>query len=152
LTHAALLTPVPELLLQRSEAVLAAHEQVAFGSRAWEVFRKLDVLRVESPVVGYLYASHPETPVGQKVTWTGLYIGHVDSLGGTYPGDPSLRPLVLADDEDDSGYWAVFWHLSDLVKLSPEEWIDIGNLRNFKTQNRYGAGFVPEGPTIVGHP
>ena len=152
-THAALLAPVPEEHLVAGSAVADMYGKVAFGSRAWEVFRNLDVLRGDHPVTAYLYASHPVEHRGPKVTWEGLYVGHVESRGGAYPGSKRLRPPTTAEyQEDRAGYWAVYWHVSSLQPLDADEWVDIADLRNFKTQRRYGQGFVPEGPIVVGHP
>ena len=152
-THAALLAPVPEEHLVDGVEVATRHGHVAYGSRAWEVFRELDRLREGAPIPVYIYASWASTPVGNKVTWQGLYTGHVESRAGSYPGDVRHRPPSTQQyTEDVSGYWAVFWHVRELRHLPRDEWIDVADIRNFKTQKRYGRSFTPEGPIIVGHP
>ena len=69
-----LLAPVPaDLLLDASE--FAGEREVAFGSRAWEVFRELDAIRGGDPVRVWIYASHdPERPLPPTATWTGRYV------------------------------------------------------------------------------
>ena len=58
-----LLAPVPADLLQDASAFAGARE-VAFGSRAWEVFRQLDAIRGDDPVRVWIYASHdPDRPL-----------------------------------------------------------------------------------------
>lgn len=99
----------------------------------------------------YIYASHSRTNVGPTVTWTGQYVGQVDSRGGAYPGDGGIRP-PNTDKEDASRWWYLFWHVADIQRLDRDEWIKIGDLRKFSNQRRYGSGFIPEGPIIVGHP
>lgn len=54
----ALLAPVPLEFLIEGIAVCDRQGKVAFGSRAWEIFRKLDELRNGQPVDVYIYASH----------------------------------------------------------------------------------------------
>lgn len=72
MTHAALLAAVPEEHLLDGQKVAETHGMVAFGSRAWEVFRELDRLRNDEPVPVYIYASHAAAHVGNKVTWSAV--------------------------------------------------------------------------------
>jgi hypothetical protein len=150
-THAALLAPVPEEYLIAGVEIVQRHGKLALGTRAWDVFHRLDELRQGEPVTAYLYASHAEANVGPTVTWTGLYVGYVESRGGAYPGDDGVRP-PNTEEEDASRWWALFWHVTDLQQLTSDEWVRIGDLRKFSSQRRYGSGFIPEGPIIVGHP
>jgi hypothetical protein len=53
--HIALLAPVPLQHLVSGQSVCAAEGRVAFGSRAWELFRELDSLRKGLPVDVYVY-------------------------------------------------------------------------------------------------
>lgn len=74
-------------------------------------------------------------------------MGQVESRGGSYPGDLRLLPPSTQRYADDvSGYWAVYWHVAQLEPLPSDDWIDVADLRNFKTDKRYGRPFVPEGP------
>jgi hypothetical protein len=56
----ALLAPVPLEHLVDGVEVCAREGKVAFGSRAWEVFKQLDEIRAEAPVDVYVYASHAQ--------------------------------------------------------------------------------------------
>lgn len=150
---AALLAPVPEVHLLDGLTTVRFHGKAAYGSRSWEVFRDLDQLRGDEPVVAYLYASHAAQNVGPKVTWQALYIGHVDAPNGTYPGNLKYRPeSATRHPADVGGHWAIYWHLSDLKPLPIEDWAEIGELRRYRTVKRFGRRFVPEGPVIVGRP
>jgi hypothetical protein len=73
----ALLAPVPLEPLNDGQAVCDLQGKVAFGSRAWEIFRKLDELRDGQPVDVYIYASHAPGRPSFKVSWHGIYLKHV---------------------------------------------------------------------------
>lgn len=151
--HAALLAPLPEEHLLDGVETVRRYGQSAYGSRKWEVFRELDELRDPEPVPVYIYASHAERPVGARVTWLALYVGHVEAPGGRYPGNLKYRPRSATEHPADiEGHWAVYWHLTELERLDENDWIDIADLRRYRTQKPYGKGFIPEGPIIVGHP
>lgn len=150
---AALLAPIPEVHLLDALTTVRFHGRAAFGSRSWEVFRDLDHLRGNDPVVAYLYASHASQNVGPKVTWEALYVEHVDAPNGAYPGSLKYRPeSATKHPADVAGHWAVYWHLADLRQLNGPDWLDIADLRRYRTMKPFGQGFVPEGPIIVGHP
>lgn len=152
MTHAALLAPVPEEYLVAGVEIVRRHGKLALGSRAWEVFKRLDELRQGEPVTTYLYASHAEANVVPTVTWTGLYVEQAPaSRRGEYRDADDFRP-PHTEEEDASRWWALFWHVTELRHLPEAEWIKIGDLRKFSSQRRYGSGFIPEGPIIVGHP
>jgi hypothetical protein len=51
----ALLAPVPLQHLRSGQTKAECEGRVAFGSRAWEVFRKLDALREGMPVDVFIY-------------------------------------------------------------------------------------------------
>lgn len=71
----ALLAPVPLVHLQDGAVVCAQESKVAFGSRAWELFRELDNLRNDSLVDVYIYAS--QAPGARpEATWHARYLGH----------------------------------------------------------------------------
>src|SRR3984957_17997483 len=79
--HIALLAPVP--LEDLNSGKIKAEEKggVAFGSRAWELFRELDTLRKGMHVDVYIYASSdPDSDF--EVSWHARYVSHVES------GDP----------------------------------------------------------------
>lgn len=146
---AGLLAPVPLEHLVDGQDVCRAEGKVAFGSRAWEVFRKLDQESLQDlPVL--IYASHADGVVRPLVTWRATYVGHVESRAGAHPqGERYRPPSAIAGGEDRSGYWAVFWEVTDLHRLAEQEYVPIGRLRDIKGR-RYGTGFVPEGPILLG--
>lgn len=153
-THkVSLLASVPEVHLQSGAEICRNEGFVAFGSMAWELFRKLDVLRDGLPVEVLIYPSHAGESVDYTVRWRGKYIGHVHSEGGAHPDGMRHRPpTTTSNPEDNLGHWAVFWHVSDLQPLSDEEAIPIGRLRGYGKKQPYGRGFVPRGPVIVEAP
>ncbi|MDO9556171.1 MAG: hypothetical protein Q7J82_01105 [Coriobacteriia bacterium] len=142
----ALLAPVPADLLEEGERMCEVKGKVAFGTRAWELFRRLDDMRDGLPVDVYFYASHSDT-LDRVVSWRGRYVGHVEGVDGKHPAGRRYRsPLAL---NDGSGWWAVFWEVKDLHQIDP---IPTANFRGYGAQKEYGASFVPEGPMIIEHP
>lgn len=69
--HIALLAPVPIEHLNDATNVCATVGRVAFGSRAWEVFRELDANRNGLPVSAYIYASDEQGAANPEVSWIG---------------------------------------------------------------------------------
>lgn len=142
----ALLAPVPIGLLRQAGAVIDAKGKVAFGSRAWELFRSLDELRDGLPIDVFIYAS--KTDVLEKVvSWRGRYLGHVEGVDGKHPAGRRYRSRLAM--EDGSGWWAVFWELDNLEQIPP---ISTADLRGYGVVSNYGSSFVPEGPIIIDHP
>lgn len=146
---AGLLAPVPETHLRDAEDICRARGKVAFGSRAWEVFRELDLQGGYGlPVL--IYASHSDLGLGLTVTWRATYEGHVESRGGAHPEGDLYRPASATEGgEDQAGYWAIFWEVSNLRAFPQPEHVQIRNLRD-RSGRPYGKGFVPEGPIILG--
>src|SRR5206468_3141526 len=98
--------------------IAADQGRVAFGSRAWEVFRELDGLRKGQPVDVYIYASHTEGPQVFAVTWHAEYIAHVDGIAGAHPAGMQYRPPSTGKyPSDNEGKWAVFWEVQKLRQL-----------------------------------
>jgi hypothetical protein len=152
--HIALLAPVPEEHLIDGQHVAKATGRVAFGSRAWEVFRKLDTLRKGMPVDVYIYASHTAGKDPEfGVSWRARYIRHVESVGGAHPDGMRYRPPSTASyPSDNCGYWAVFWEVEGLHPLPKEEHMSPGVFTGFEKQKRYRHAFPPEGPILIEHP
>ncbi|MDI6711974.1 MAG: hypothetical protein QMD96_01915 [Anaerosomatales bacterium] len=146
----ALLAPVPEVFLPEGKHLCEnpRRGKVAFGSRAWEVFRRLDALRGGLPVYTLIYASHAGAP-RPVASWRGYYIGHVEGVNGAHPDGPKYRPRTAVEDREDEGWWAVFWEVTGLEPLSVP--ISIGELRGFGAKRNY-APFIPEGPVIIERP
>jgi hypothetical protein len=151
--HIALLAPVPLQHLVSGRPMCASEGRVAFGSRAWQIFRELDSLRHGLPVDVYLYASHADGTGLLEASWQARYIGHVESLGGAHPLGMKYRPPTTAQyAKDSSGKWAVFWEVEDLRELAPAQRLALGAFTGFGQRKPYGKPFVPEGPILVEHP
>ena len=145
----ALLTPVPIDHLVDGVEVCRREGKVAYGSQAWETFRRFEDLGgVGAPVL--VYASHNAEHLGPTVSWLGYYLDYVESRRGAHPDRVRFRP-PSCKEEDGTGYWAGFYELRDLAQLDPEARIDIRTLRSLEGKP-YAAGFVPEGPTIITRP
>lgn len=149
----ALLAPVPLEHLQDGQKVCTKEGRVAFGSRAWEVFRQLDSLRKGMPIDVYIYASHTDQPPKFKVSWHARYVRHVDSFNGAHPEGTRFRPPSTAKYPDDNqGYWAVFWEVEALRKLPQPEQMRLADFTGFGKRRAYRRNFVPEGPLLIEHP
>lgn len=155
LQHFALLAPVPTEHLESAMEIVERGDHVAFGTRKWELFRKLDGMREPGDRVrALIYPSEEEGDVKLtfRVCWLGWYEGHVDSKGGAYPGDREKhRPHSTFQHEGDNvGHWAAFWHVSELQQLTPKEQFPIGKIPRISGGLRANA--APRGPEIVGLP
>lgn len=142
----ALLAPVPSVHLEDGETVCRKRGKVAYGSRNWELFRTLDRDRDGLTVDTFIYASQ----VGDHkhvVSWHAYYTGHVESIGGAHPNGARFRPPSTMDDG--TGYWAVFWEVTNLERISP---IPIAEFRGLNALKNYDKLFLPEGPVRVENP
>ena len=152
MTNVALLAPVPLIHLTDGALVCQQEGKVAFGSRAWEVFRDLDRTRVSESVDVLIYASHANADGPAVVTWRAKYIGHVEAKNGTHPEGMQYRPPSTAEHSSDNlGYWAVFWEVTDLHELPADEAIPVKELQSLAGKY-FKASFVPEGPIIMSNP
>lgn len=148
--NVALLAPVPLEHLIDAVTVCNVEGKVAFGSRAWEVFRELDNERNGVPVNVYIYASGDPSSEKFEASWYGRYIGHVQGKNGTHPEEMIFRPSSTAKyPGDNKGHWAVFWELDELRELEPHERIPTGAFTGYKTDKHYKKNFVPKGPLLV---
>ena len=151
--HIALLAPVPLEHLLDGKTVAETTGRVAFGSRAWQVFRELDSLRKGMPVDVYIYASHSAEHRDFEVSWHARYLGHVDSIMGAHPEGMKYRPPSTGQyPSDNSGHWAVFWEVEDLQPLPKDQQTSLGDLTGFGKKKAYGHAFPPEGPLLIEHP
>lgn len=149
----AVLAPVPLEHLESGKGVCASKGKVAFGSRDFQFFRRLDELRGGLPVDVYIYPSHAKGPRHFEARWHARYIGHVESEGGAHPAKSEFRPPSTEKwPEDNLGHWAVFWEVADLRELPEGERLNIRDLRPHGGGKYYGRGFVPEGPILIEHP
>jgi hypothetical protein len=113
--------------LQDAVDVCKSEGKVAFGSRAWEVFRQLDVERNGAPVDVYIYASVDPTADRLEASWYARYTGHVEGKNGAHPDGMRFRPPSTAiNPSDNKGHWAIFWEVDSLLELEPEKRIPTG--------------------------
>jgi hypothetical protein len=139
----ALLAPVP---LEHLKSGGTMKGRVAFGSRAYEIFLKLEELRGDDDVDVYIYASHAGGLHDAEVSWHARYVGFIRSESGLHP-NPKHRPESTFTDTPDS---AVFWEVEDLEPLEPPIWI--GTLKGLGKKKPYGHQFPPHGPVLIEHP
>lgn len=150
--NVALLAPVPLVHLQDGVVVCQEQGKVAFGSRAWEVFRELDLLCQGRPVEVLIYASHANSDGPVMVTWRAEYIGHINGKYGAHPEGMKFRPPSTAEHASDNfGHWAVFWEVQNLRELPIADRKSIKDLQN-RAGVYYKSSFVPEGPVIISSP
>jgi hypothetical protein len=145
----ALLAPVPLVHLEDGQQVCTGMrvDRVAYGSRNWQFFEKLDALRGADCVDVYIYASHADN-LHKVASWRARYVGHVRSTaGGLHPGGEKYRPPSTRGESD---YWAVFWEVRDLKRLADP--IPLTDLRGLDSDHNYDRGFLPEGPMLIEHP
>ncbi|MBR8834217.1 MAG: hypothetical protein DSM106950_09310 [Stigonema ocellatum SAG 48.90 = DSM 106950] len=150
----AILAPVPEIhLISGSETIAKLADEssdetvkVAFGSMDFESLRKIDELRGNKAVKAFIYASNPagDQPLNSQVSWHGLYIGHVPSRNGRYPGKAKFRPPSTKTDKPT---WAVFWEVQELQPLTSP--IAIASLKGLGKKSNYPSRFIPEGPVLI---
>jgi len=153
MTIVALLASVPIEHLVGGASVCKAKGKVAFGSRAWEVFRELDAVRDDVAIDVFIYASGNPRAEALEVSWFGRYIGHVEGKNGAHPDGMRFRPPTTEKyPTDNKGHWAVFWELDRLHELSPNERIATGRFVGYKSNKEYKTNFVPEGPMLVIRP
>ena len=150
-TDFALLAPVPQIHL--TNALAENLPLVAFGSNAWEVFRKLEEERVSSGlrVDIFLYASLSDTGkvFHPQVTWRGCYVKCVDATSASGRREAfSYRPSSTKSEKG----WAIYWLVKDLEELPESQYIKVSALRGWKTKSTYSPNFIPEGPLLIDHP
>jgi hypothetical protein len=151
----ALLAPVPEEHLLSGQSVCLNQGKVAFGSKNWELFYKLQgLVQPHGQCEVLIYVSDAGQPISPPtVTWRATYLGFVQSKGGAHPEGMKYRPPSTAKYVlDNQGSWAVFWEVADLTPLSKDQWIKIGQLRGFEKPAKYLTNYIPKGPSLVQEP
>ncbi|MBS7538071.1 hypothetical protein [Ancylobacter lacus] len=149
----AILAPLAAEHLESGQKIAETTGFVAFGSMKWELFSRIESLRGEEPVPVLMYASDHDVPEAQRlrVSWTGFYIGFVLAKGGAHPAGMSHRPPTTAKyAADNSGHWAVFWHVVGLKPVPVAHRPPISALRSIKGGWRKDA--PPRGPELVATP
>jgi hypothetical protein len=153
-THSfAILAAVPEMHLLSGVETIGKLEnelnetlKLAFGSMDFEALREIDKLRADKTVKVYIYASDPEgdQPLNPAASWEAVYIGHVNSRNGRYPGKSHFRPPATAADKP---RWAVFWEIQELKRLKTP--IAIASLKAKGKKTNLNPRFIPESPTLI---
>lgn len=152
-TGVALLAPVPEVLLVDALDVCAREGKVAFGSRDFELFRKLDDLRAGQPAQVLLYASQAAGRFKAETSWRAIYVGHVESKNGAHPAGMKFRPPFTANSPSDNlGHWAIFWEITSLERVPPGQGHRLRDLRGLGKRSYYKPDFIPERPYLVEEP
>jgi hypothetical protein len=128
--------------LNDGEEVCRRQGQVAFGSNAWEVMR-----RIEAGVPVLIYASHSAEALGPVVSWTAVFDEYVESGGSA-----SLRRIrrfrpPSADGEEAD--WAGYYLVHGLRRLARP--LPIDDLRK-QDGLQFSRRFVPEGPIFASLP
>jgi hypothetical protein len=151
-TTVALLAPVPEEHLISGQAMCSEVGRVSFGSRDFEVFRKLDEQREGAPCQVLVYASWPNVPpVGfPRITWTATYLRTVDARSDGSPPKGIFRPVSTKNyPGDKKGHWGVYWEVTDLQKCEGDQQLAISSLRGKNSAKNYLKTFHPERPMII---
>ena len=152
MSEIALLAPVPLVHLQDGLGICATKGKVAFGSRAWEVFRDLDNLRAGRGVPVLIYASITNSDGPAVVSWQAQYIRHVYSKNGAHPAGMEFRPPSTAENSSDNlGWWAVFWEVRELKEIPEDQRVPVQEIQS-RAGQFYKSSFIPEGPIIVQNP
>jgi hypothetical protein len=152
--NVALLAPLPEKYLKCGLDNCRDHGKVAFGSQAFETFNKLESICRGLNVAVYIYASHPTNSIGCQVSWRATYIGFMKSedLPSRYEDYEDLyRPEIAKKYSDDTRYyWALFWEVTALQKITMP--IPICQFTGRGRKRPYQKIFVPEGPLLIEYP
>jgi hypothetical protein len=136
------LTPVPLVHLVGGEEVCRRQDQVAFGSNAWEVMR-----RIEEGMPVLIYASHSADALGPVVTWTAVFDEYVEAGGSaSLRRIRRFRPRSVDGEEAD---WAGYYLVHGLRRLARA--LPIDDLRK-QHGSWFSRRFVPEGPIIASLP
>jgi hypothetical protein len=87
--------------------------KVAFGSRAYDVFIKLNEIRDGEPVDVFIYESYGSGQYEFKVSWRARYLRFEEAVNGMHP-NPEFRPLSTLRDTNDS---LLFWEVDSLQQV-----------------------------------
>lgn len=149
----AILAPVPLEHLESGKLISETEGFVAFGSRKWELFRKVDELCNGAAVPVLIYPSHEDVAVKDSfiVSWSGLYVGAQETGNGAHPLGMKHRPPTTGQyGADNKGHWAVFWHVKDLIELPHSQRLPISAVQTVKGGWRKDK--PPRGPELVAMP
>jgi hypothetical protein len=152
-THIALLAPVPKEHLVEALNTVQNVGKVAFGSRNWEAFFKLDQERNGKPVDVYIYESYGEGQYNFRVSWHAHYIQNVGAIIGAHPDKMTFRPESTAKypGDNEGGVWLLFWEVDSLQEQPEQNRIHVGSFTPFGKKKPYGNSCVPRGPMLIEH-
>jgi hypothetical protein len=145
----ALLASVPEEHIISGLDTVQAKGRVAFGSKDWELFSRLDALLHSDECDVLIFASEAQRPINPPtVTWKARYITSSLAINGAHKEKMTFRPKSTERYPlDNKGSWIVFWEVSDLKPLNPG--IRVSSLRGFAKPNAYLTNFIPHGPLLI---
>jgi hypothetical protein len=144
-THIALLAPVPFVHLKSAIQADRPDRQVAFATKEWELFNKLDGSRAGMPVDVYIYESHPEGSFEGKATWHARYV----RLETDRHKAKAYRP---ESTETDTFEGEVYWIVELLRRMESNEHIPVTDFVAFGSSKPYAKSFPPHRPLLVQHP
>jgi len=138
------LAPVPALHLPSAEATFRARGRVAFGSDAWEFWRKITEATVWIVVsaTGFPRGGLPGIDPG-KLIFKSRFAGTTEADRRHRHPDPDLRPASATGD----GAWTLFFEVDGLTRLTPP--LSVIGLRSLQG---IGLQRVPQGPLVVQDP
>lgn len=113
----------------------------------------MDRLRGGEKVPVLIYPSHEtaEAKLNFMISWTGWYLGHVESDAEKRADEPDHRPPTTRENKvDDSSGWAIFWRSEDLNMLPEDRHLPISAVQTKKGYWR--KNHPPRGPEIVARP
>lgn len=153
MTDFAILAPVPLEHLETGQGIATQTGFVAFGSRKFELFRDIEERRNGAAVPVLIYPSHEDDPAKTsfQVSWIGWYVGSEETNNGRHSKSMTHRPPTTGQyAADNKGFWAVFWHVRDLLPLASGDRFPISKLQTIKGGWRKNA--PPRGPELVAVP
>lgn len=147
----ALLAPVIDEDLEWASTSDPSLPHIVFGSKRWEFFAELDVMRAQDAVPVLLYRSRSAADGVSKIEHWAWYLGSVrsdaekreDEKLGRRPAPAIVRP------DDSASFWPVFWRISRPMTL--REAIPIHDLILLKGGKRH-ARSAPRSPPLVHRP
>ena len=144
--HIALLAPVPLDILESALETGTPAGQIAFGTRDWSLFDKLDKSRAGMPVDAYIYASHPGGSFEGKATWHARYVRLEPERHKAKP----YRPTLAAQTDNWEG--EVYWMVERLRRMETNKHISVTDFIAFGHAKPYGKSLPPHRPLLVEHP
>ena len=148
--HVALLAPVPLEHLVSGRETCHQEGKVAFGSRAFDALHKLTEEAKGAACEVLIYASDAHLSGQPRVTWRAQFLKWVEAKAGGHPEGKKYRPKTTFDYPGDNyGHWYLFWEVSDLRELAPDEQVLISDLKPLDQKAKLAKNFIPRGPIVV---